>query len=517
MSSTSIFDSIPETEFETECRLEELTLAVREKRYSEAYTLLNEIKQGNLALDDPDWKISQVLFEGLRCPIELFRALYERLVGDGPVTGSQNINIYRMRFGYVKGSLLTLAAAFDLPEHTQYLIEKGNKVGGPKSAALCDQTVELQPQDRKPEDLPGELELGGFSLPIHGYGNVISECTPLGAAIACGSVSALGVLLKQIGERWTEDPSACRAMALAPSENRQWNAMHELCVNAVLRASDDPSVRSGLGGVKLPLRGIADICTPELFAQQILTFRPDAEEVYIAVIRLIRPQFLLPLVHLVQEACAPMEKLKLLASEFPELCREKRVAGAFLAGLCSMNTEDEALWDCCMELWDGTVDLTWAADEIFALSQKALRSLLLRLRGKHVVINADAFSRERTTPAALKMLLRCVEVEPSCFRKGLSGLAHCLLHREDPKLWRDVDAVRYLRREPRNTLKNELENVRNTAVRSMLLLACGTHKAAALNRARLKDYKYKGEWESVEQKLKRWHTERADTDFWLTP
>lgn len=77
-------------------------------------------------------------------------------------------------------------------------------------------------------------------------------------------------------------------MALAPSANEQWNARHETCVNAVLSAADDPLARSDLGNVRLPLREIVDVCTPELFAQQVLTFHRNKEEAYTAIERLIQ-------------------------------------------------------------------------------------------------------------------------------------------------------------------------------------------------------------------------------------
>jgi hypothetical protein len=89
------------------------------------------------------------------------------------------------------------------------------------------------------------------------------------------------------------------------------------------------------------------------------------------------------------------------------------------------------------------------------------------------------------------------------------------LYQPDPELLRDVDAVRYLRREPRNALKKELERIKNTAVRSMILLACGTHETAAVNKERLKDYEFKnewdyGQWDCMEQKLKRNHMETIE-------
>lgn len=355
-----------------------------------------------------------------------------------------------------------------------------------------------------------------------GEGVSILECTPLAAAIACGSAAALGVLMEHGDGQWTQDPSACRAMALAPSANEQWNARHEICVNTVLSAADDPLARSGLSNVRLPLREIVDVCTPELFAQQVLTFHRNKEEVCTAIEGLIQAGVLgRGAYRAFQKINASVEKMKLLASEFPALCREKRVAGAFLAGLCCINAADETYWNCCIELWGDTVDLTWAADEIFELPQKALRSLLLRLKGKRIVINADAFSGICPCAATLKKLLRCAEVEPSCFPRGLSGLAHRFLYQPDPELLRDVGAVRYLRREPRNALKKELERVKNTAVRSMILLACGTHETAAVNKEHLKDYEFKnewdyGQWDCMEQKLKRNHMETIE-DCLLNP
>lgn len=504
-SSNSVFDSLPETGSEAVWCIGELAHAVREKRYSRAYALLHKIKRENLVLAEEEK--AGVLVDGLRCSLRLFQMLYEQLVGDGgepePGRWGGYPARHNMRFGEADGSLLLLAAAFDRPEHIRYLIEKGAEADRSPSVQR-EQIVVVQPERDEDE------------IFFMGEGVSILECTPLAAAIACGSAAALGVLMEHGDGQWTQDPSACRAMALAPSANEQWNARHETCVNAVLSAADDPLARSDLGNVRLPLREIVDVCTPELFAQQVLTFHRNKEEAYTAIERLIQAGVWgrgayqpLPKIN------AAAEKMKLLASEFPALCREKRVAGAFLAGLCCINATDEMYWDCCIELWGDTVDLTWAADEVFALPQKALRSLLLRLKGKRIVINADAFSGMLPSAATLKKLLRCAEVEPSCFPRGLSGLAHRFLYQPDPELLRDVDAVRYLRREPRNALKKELERIKNTAVRSMILLACGTHETAAVNKERLKDYEFKnewdyGQWDCMEQKLKRNHMETIE-------
>lgn len=502
-SSNSVFDCIPQIGSEAAWCIGELAFAVREKRYSRAYALLHKIKRENLVLAEEEK--AGVLADGLRCSLKLFQMLYEQLVGDGREPGRWGGYPARhnMRFGEADGSLLLLAAAFDRPEHIRYLIEKGAEADRSPSVQR-EQIVVVQPERDEDE------------IFFMGEGVSILECTPLAAAIACGSAAALGVLMEHGDGQWTQDPSACRAMALAPSANEQWNARHETCVNAVLSAADDPLARSDLGNVRLPLREIVDVCTPELFAQQVLTFHRNKEEVYTAIERLIQAGVWgrgayqpLPKIN------AAAEKMKLLASEFPALCREKRVAGAFLAGLCCINATDEMYWDCCIEVWGDTVDLTWAADEIFELPQKALRSLLLRLKGKRIVINADAFSGMLPSAATLKKLLRCAEVEPSCFPRGLSGLAHRFLYQPDPELLRDVDAVRYLRREPRNALKKELERIKNTAVRSMILLACGTHETAAVNKERLKDYKFKSEWDydswdCMEQKLKRNHMETIE-------
>ena len=49
----------------------------------------------------------------------------------------------------------------------------------------------------------------------------------------------------------------------------------------------------------------------------------------------------------------------------------------------------------------------------------------------------------------------------------------------------------------------------------MILLACGTHETAAVNKERLKDYEFKnewdyGQWDCMEQKLKRNHMETIE-------
>lgn len=274
-SSNSVFDCIPQIGSEAAWCIGDLAHAVREKRYSRAYALLHKIKRENLVLAEEEK--AGVLADGLRCSLKLFQMLYEQLVGDGREPGRWGgfPARHNMRFGEADGSLLLLAAAFDRPEHVRYLIEKGAEADRSPSVQR-EQIVVVQPERDEDE------------IFFMGEGVSILECTPLAAAIACGSVAALGVLMEHGDGQWTQDPSACRAMALAPSANEQWNARHETCVNAVLSAADDPLARSGLGNVRLPLREIVDVCTPELFAQQVLTFHRNKEEVYTAIERLIQ-------------------------------------------------------------------------------------------------------------------------------------------------------------------------------------------------------------------------------------
>lgn len=128
----------------------QLIRAIEDKEYNRAYALLRRMRREGVALEEG--KRAEALADALTCTLKLFKTLYEQVFADVPdegvwlttsferVCGSVSLH------GCVRGTLLTLAAALDRPEHAKYLIEKGYDVNGllPPTPGISEEEAEWE-------------------------------------------------------------------------------------------------------------------------------------------------------------------------------------------------------------------------------------------------------------------------------------------------------------------------------------------------------------------------------------
>lgn len=445
--------------------------AIHAGSYSRAYALLRQIEREHITLSEEHAK--EALVHATCCTLRLFRTTYETLFPNGTdatMSFCGGIELHQKNSSHIEGSLLLFAAAFDRPEHARYLLDRGYDANGvpphTSSDAFPPQTVSITAVQFPFSPTGKELR-----LPF-----VLSDCSPLAVAILFGSVDVIDVFTERSDVQREENASVCRATAFvlndppdrhsgAVPEDQYSRAMQEMCVNAVFPSN----ILSSLAGCgrefpRFPLDAIADVCTPELFEQQLRSWPRSEEEVRAALKVLADGR---PWINK-QSAADTAQKLRHLASIFPELCGEAWSAGFFLTVLCRVGGQEEAFADCCLSLLGDTVDLTWALSVLPLMPDKALSALLHRLRGKRLVINVDAFGFSMS-PMTLKLLLSSAEIEPSCFSSGLSALASKLLRKADMKLLRLPKVRALLCREPREALSDAVRRAKNISVRALLL------------------------------------------------
>lgn len=451
--------------------------AIQRNSYNRAYALLRRIKREHIALREEDAK--EALIYALCSTLRLFRAVHETLFPNGTdatMSFCTDVEFHLSKEAHIEGSLLLLAAAFDKPEHARYLIDMGYDANGCPPYA---RPYELPPQAVSITDPLSSL----FSLTAM-EPFLLSDCSPLAAAILFGSAIVIDVFTGRSDVQREENASVCRAAAFVLSDplGRHSGPMQEMCVNTVFTAWPFYDRGGhGAGLPRFPLDAIADICTPELFEQQLRSWQRNEEEARAALEVLAAGDFWTT----EQNAAAMAQKLRLLASLFPALCREAWSSDFFLTVLCRVGMQDKAFADCCLSLLGDTVNLT----EAFSVRppDKELSALLRRLHGKRLVINADGFDLgvSRTT---VMQLLASAEIEPSCFPSGLSALASWLLHRADVKLLRHPKVRSLLRYEPREALIDAIRQVQNNSVRAVLLSVDSTPEPDAVRAARYARY-----------------------------
>lgn len=459
--------------------------AIHEGTYSRAYALLRQMEREHITLSEENAK--EALVQSLCCTLRLFRTTYETLFPNGTdatMSFRSDIEFRQTKFSHIEGSLLLFAAALDRPEHARYLIEKGYDANGlpphANSDAFPPQTVKLS----------GAIESDSSSC----AGNkpvLFSDCSPLAVAILFGSVGVIDLFLEPSDVQQEENASVCRATAfvLNGAPNHHCEPIQalcvELCVNSVFPSYFLSSTIEGGGELpRFPLNAIVDVCTPELFEQQLRSWPRREEEARAALKALADRGFQAEN----EQGMADMtQKLRLIASLFPALCRESWSSGFFLNVLCHIGMREEAFADCCLSLLGDTVDLTWAIPALWQMSDKELSALLRRLHGKRLVLNADVLVFEMSLKA-FRLLLASAEIEPSCFPNGLSACARWMLSTADMKLLRHPKVLSFLRYEPREALADAVRQTKQVSVRALLLSVDSTPESDEVRAARYANY-----------------------------
>ena len=252
----------------------ELLAALEDKNYPAAYSALrrlNEPLSGRMAGD--------CLCAALECTLKLFCALLDHCApGEYASITSWKLPTGE-GFVEVKGSILTLAAAMDKTAHMNVLLERGWDVNASSLASVqalrehapsfFGSNVPAHTAESRMICAEAELhEVHGTSL-MHEKWR-IEHLTPLAAAIACGSVRAVWILMMAPGVVTLKSSAVCRAAVLS----LRAGLYNRRCVCTALgmkNLSHDPErfARTLLEQYALIPSAIADLCSVQEFAQRL--------------------------------------------------------------------------------------------------------------------------------------------------------------------------------------------------------------------------------------------------------
>ena len=442
----------------------ELLAALEDKNYPAAYSALrrlNEPLSGRMAGD--------CLCAALDCTLKLFYALLDHCA-PGEYASETSWKLPTGEgFVKVKGSILTLAAAMDKTAHMNVLLERGWDVNASSPAsvqALCKHVPSFF--DRFDRNVPAhtaescmicaEAELHkvhGTSLMYEKWR--IEYLTPLAAAIACGSVRAVWMLMMAPGVVTLKSSAVCRAAFLS----LRAGLYNRRCVCTALgmkNLSHDPErfARTLLEQYALIPAAIADLCSVQEFAQRLKGVPCTAQELCEAAEALT---------HGKTEPDA--KKLLKLTEICPAAGAEQRVLDAVL--ICALYLSDDAdTQKKLLERWkllSGEVrDISGPDSDSIAMhlafgSYKGLKELLTQLEdgGSLCADKSSAWlSVFENSTQSLTYLLEHVRFY-SAVPNRVSTLTHLILKKKDLRLLRKAVNAGVLADEPREALLACLE------------------------------------------------------------
>lgn len=402
----------------------ELIELLESRRYAKAHAWLN--RQGSVQLRDEDASIC--LTAALHATPNLFRKVLSRCP-QREYSGKVRMEVKEGVFAYVHGTMLTLAAALNRPEHVRILLQTGYD---PNSSGSASATAFLSPEfwftSEQPASGAQRIAVNGSRICFSGKaGWMIRNATPLAAAVACGSRAAAAVLLR-CREVWTAESSVvCRASvsALQMFKDNPRQELAGMVFGRMRRKRFCP--REFAQTCDLQIEHSADFCTYELMETQIRHHFCDEEGARNAL-RLLDAHAVSRR-HIVR---ARMRKMELLVREFPMLGQESWVAGLFLQELV-WRYKPEKPHVRLMQRWKTLCgeegDLTWARMGLYHMSRPYLQSLLKVLSKEiHLVMDADSLgSFCRETKGELTDILNYVELRHNRGLEGVSALAVAVL------------------------------------------------------------------------------------------
>lgn len=366
-----------------------------------------------------------------------------------------------------KGTILLEAAALNRCAHMQILLERGwdcNSASLSAQSPCCKNGIDLgayvsnwnnicffsSPSGHVPQGAPFILHDG----PTYYEGTPIIGCTPLSAAILCGSLEAVQLLAAQPGIWREESPSVCRAVLLAGEGAPQD------CVRALFPAAYAAIPQGGTITKTLLLHpeAVADLCTPQQLQDQLDLGSYTPEQLRQLLKGLDVPE------HFLGGTVAHQgKKLLLVAAYAPELCREPWATGLFLRAVLTaadQNKPYRRLLHCWERLCGPVGDLSWAWNCMSIIPLSKLRQLLTQLGAKtHLVLDADCVCTEDgwSNTSLVELLIQYVEILPSQWEGGVSGFSVIVLQSNSLRLAKrvarlgwpggesKVDLLRYLK------------------------------------------------------------------------
>lgn len=457
----------------------ELLEAIREKNYPKAYTRLKKLKEPL-----QDQRAGECLSAALQCSPELFRAVLEHCApGEYAATEQWKLNWIFDRYVHVEGTILTLAAAMNKVKHMRILLDHGWDVNSASPASAQAQNIELSSQFFGffwTYDGFGGMSQSGLVLGVgehNTYQKAIAEpqwsidcCTPLAAAIACGSVSAVRLLLRQPGVRREDSSAVCAAalMAVCGAETQQE------CVRMVFGLRNlalNPSAlkRELLSERALDLATIAQFCRLREFTQRLRGIPCTVEQARAAAAAL----------RSLRKCKKREQKLLRLLSFYPELGKEQAIQdnllGMYFLGSGGQRVREELLrcWKkLCGEVRDiSNLPPLFLDDDIFRQKLAALSE-----GGVLCCAAGSDWLRYCISKGYLTALSEHVHFYRSS-HIGISLLAMQILKHKDAKFIKLMAQRGMLDGEPREDLFAYVARENNNlALRAMLLAApvnCG--------------------------------------------
>lgn len=456
----------------------ELLKLLENREYAKAHSWLNRLCLVQLKGEEA----GECLTAALHGTPNLFRKILSRCAPEEN-SGRVNIQLTEKQRVHVSGTLLTLAAALNKPEHVKTLLDAGydpNSAGVASAAAFERMTFYVSNGVAHYGDRCG---VGGNLINFSGKADwLIRNATPLAAAVACGSREAAAVLLR-CPEVWkAESGVVCRAT-----------------VSALQIFKDDP--RQELAGMvfgktrgkvfypkdfvrtcDLQIEYSADFCPYDLLETQLTQNFCDEEGA-----RVIWKTFEENVLFSRSTIRARMRKMNLLANQFPDLSRESWVTGLFLRELVRRYTPETPHVQL-MKKWKVLCgeegDLTWAHAELYRMSRPHLQSLLQELgKDTRLVMDADALSNfGKEAKSELMDLLTCVELRHNTGLEGISALAMVLLRHTDMRYLRKAAKLGAFAGERPEALLQALDRSDRSNLRAMMLAYGGQSDPDAVPR-----------------------------------
>ena len=369
----------------------------------------------------------ELLLSALSCSA----ALFKRLLGHcprGEYAGSAVLECWRKSWGKkaryeirVEGTLLTLAAAMDLPEHIRLLLKAGYD---PNSASLRS-AAGIRRQLKVPKDMVEHLHRGVLcgclgsmfghldceldTSEVWGRSDFIGEATPLAAAVYLGNLDAVRELLRWEGVWRCE----CRpvSMVLALPWRRGDKDYEKAC--RLVRRDANGAVRP------LDLASVAWFCGREMLEKELTDCAYGTAALQTAALELLRHQYR-PVRDIAQQ-------LRLLYRADPGVLQGEEVLG-LLALKAVREPENGALWALLEDAAaGGTLDLSYAFPGLTDIDWRVMTTGLRRLSERfRLVSSRDVVARDASV-RQLQALMKYVRFLPPDSETGVSGLTCALI------------------------------------------------------------------------------------------
>ena len=454
--------------------------ALEEKNYREIYRQIRQLKE---PLQDI-WA-GRCLVAALSCKGKAFRAVLD-VCAPGEYVEEVQWREERLN-GFVKitGTILAIAAGMNLVEPMKLLLERGYSVNGdaPEAAERAERHMNIWIPHS--DTGVGHLTIGDRENNSYWnkcIGNVllnVHNCSPLAAAIACGSMEAVRLLLRRPGIRVAESPSVCRA-ALWVSTELHANS-HEDCVRECFGLKEPSMYLRGelLKKCVLAPEAYVEDCMGREFWEELerRRFTPKQAE---ALARQLSGQ----------GRIRELRKLNRMIRYYPEACmtREVRenVLESFLATVTEKRPQEERLrlWKkLCGPVRDITLPKSceYTVRSFWDIGEMT-RNLRRMAEGGELRCDAESFwAEDLRTVKALRCALKYVKFSRSTTR-GISSLAMNILEQGSVRLLKEAAALGALDNEPREELlAYAMEQNADAAFRAAILSLCYGQPAGEAN------------------------------------